>query len=101
MALLVHGLVNAAMAREDMGASFAFNHPHDHGGTGAAYWCVVWGWGGPRGRPAVGGLGLADVSAPIHNPSFIPCDGRVDEASAEGEGMLMAIGDRVAFRVLR
>ncbi len=41
VALLVHGLFNAAIAREDMGAGFAFHHPHDEGGSGAAYWCVL------------------------------------------------------------
>lgn len=40
VALLVHGLFNAAIDKEDMGAGFKFHHPHDHGKGGAAYWCV-------------------------------------------------------------
>lgn len=41
MALLVHGLFNAAIAKEEMGPGFTFHQPHDHGGDGAAYWCVL------------------------------------------------------------
>jgi hypothetical protein len=45
VALLVHGLFNAAIAKEDMGGGFTFHHPHDHGeGPGAAYWCVAGCW---------------------------------------------------------